>query len=817
MTISVCSEWDETPGNAYLKDPAGTPLCPSNKTFCESNVLSMKCMDRATCNIPGNTLGSAFTDPTWRTANVQFERTEINTASEVRYFVEEQIPFQFANAGLDMAGAYFLPVDPGDLNLTRDLFSQNPNATHEFWVDDYVRKATVPPVLEKNTRSAPQFLVPTNVSCVESFDMHVDEYIELNSEFVLSELDHYINSDSKGVVATAYLPFGTGKVVAMMYCLKIKQDGSVLTTEDIVVRDIEVDSPSAARLALLAVLVIGLSFLETVWVVNDLVARLFDSDSMQKSARRLLGEERASSRWLRPEFVAMVLHAANLLAVSYCLFKFDQGFTHVFWDGFGDRVRGANAIMIYYYVSILLQELGEVLVTKDIAGYLMNGWNVLDLFVVVFGFAASAVLSETAQVTGQIDRLVNNYAFPPFNAFREESTIYLCNASRIVNLLTGALGFFLMARLFKFLAISPVLLVPFAALRRSLTEIAAFATTLVLFTNCFGMFFSKSYGAEMPAFSEGTVFETLFQAALDDFPDEVYDRLQEYRDWRRPVGIISILIFKGAITVSFMNMLITITMEWYGRERSKPGASRFLSESTAERIRHFTGHVWVATAKLLAASSEPARANTEASWRPSVVSRMTRTRPSIVTHGVEDDAPITGAIELRQLGDHRDHHHHHQRAAAPPLDEGSRARLVQLDEAVQHMRHENAELKRFLKAENDDIKLMVATLLERVAPAVAPVAQTLPTRARHANPPFPPVPPSPASPKTPFSTAPQAPHPAASMRSLSPTTTQSRRRPLVRPPRTTPQADTRTVQLNLETEPAATSAPQDGGGEGKAT
>lgn len=155
-----------------------------------------------------------------------------------------------------------------------------------------------------------------------------------------------------------------------------------------------------------------------------------------------------------------------------------------------------------------------------------------------------------------------------------------------VTILISACVFITTFRLFKFLSISPVLVVPFEALVRSKNEIGAFIATLTLFMFAFAFFFTFMFGADMEEFNGLSVsMDTLFSAAFDAFDDGIYDRLDELDSVASFTGHMMIYVFVCLVTISFMNMLVTITMEFYSAEREKPESKDFLSANTKKIFR----------------------------------------------------------------------------------------------------------------------------------------------------------------------------------------------------------------------------------------
>lgn len=208
------------------------------------------------------------------------------------------------------------------------------------------------------------------------------------------------------------------------------------------------------------------------------------------------------------------------------------------------------------------------------------------------GSVAWLRIESTAVLVGHVDKQINQQNSPPYNAYREEAACIFVERGPTDFAFVGIMFFFLTCRLFKYLRIFPVLLVPFKALVNSVYEIFAFFITLGLIMFAFSLTFSSMYGGDIDKFSGIlTSLSTLFNAALDGFDDDVTDRLAEMGGVQETVGNILVYVFTALVTLSFMNMLITITMAWYEEERGKAESQKFLADGLKEKLDGFTDDV----------------------------------------------------------------------------------------------------------------------------------------------------------------------------------------------------------------------------------
>lgn len=517
------------------------------------------------------------------------------------------------------------------------------------------------------------------------------------------ELWRYLEVDAKGVLATIYLPLASGKLVSLLYTMRFNSDGRVITTENVIVRDLREDN-SAAELACMTILVLILLlilFHQFMQALDELVDLAQDC-ALSRFLERSLGKT-AAQQLLAPRKWKLALGVLMVCWAAYVMSEFDTAFAHIFTKSRGDRLLALVHISTFFLMSIVVQETTELLISGDVKGYFSDGFNYLDILTITTGIASFALLIEIATRVGDIDAKSVKNNFPPFHAYSEESIFYLAERDLTLSLMLGAMMFTLVARQFKYLSIFPTLLVPFAALRRSAKEILSFGVTLMLFIGCFAQLFMHAFGADQPEFSgAANLMNTLFTAAFDDFPDGVYDRVAEYGPTKRGLGYLAMFAFRALITISFMNMLITITMEWYGTERDKPGASQLVTPQMREYLT-----AWK--------SKNSARAN----W---VSSRLPLHKKG---RGVGDGEEQ--GIDMSVLDADKDLSAEETKDADPTREppgsgqQSHESQLQRLGQAVMDMQQDTRDLRALIQAENAETRQMMNELRSVLAPGRLPL------------------------------------------------------------------------------------------------
>lgn len=571
VSISTCDYWMSDPPNAYLEPPVETSLCMDNQTFCEAIFISMQCTNRTECNIPYNTLASNWYNPPTSLA-VQKMWRELSTITQVYWYLGSYWTSMFGAMGVNVVTSGMFPVDSG-----------------EFGLFNISKTVPGPPKQKYVQRNSPMHFVPRNETCYDIYRNRGPDFASDYSTFLTDELDSIVTGETPAIIANAYMPLATGKILNIMYLFEISKDGTYSTTEYVHVKNTSNESSRTTYviLPILAFIVIFLAgklmldtnmqwcqYIDKNWAITDL-----EDHGWRATLTRFVHKFH--------KVFTMLSHIA-VLAVGCVLFtQFIEAYNVFDPDEEANKISALTAVCSMFYVSLVYEEFSEICLSGEtLSEYFGNMWNWVDLLAVIPGLLAFSFLAIAASRAGEIDRFINKMAYPPYNAYREETAIQQCEDGATLATLISISLFALTFRLFKFLSIFPVLVVPFQALIKSKYEIGSFFITLLLFMTAFAFAFTFLYGGDIEAFSGiETSMETLFNAALDEFDDSVGDRLGTMSPLEEQTGTVLVFIFQALVTVSFMNMLITITMAWYEAEREKPESQEFLSDGMKHRVQ----------------------------------------------------------------------------------------------------------------------------------------------------------------------------------------------------------------------------------------
>lgn len=546
ISLSNCDDWLDDPPNEYMDPPRQTNLCMNNETFCESYFLALECTNRTACQIPQTTFDKVLSDFGDDTTNYGSMKKYATTLPE-DYWYNTQYYSTMLPYDVQSASGGWTPIDPGPPFMNQTISDP------------------VPPSRLTGSLGVPLHYATRNQSCYALYQEHKDAYYDDLGEFVKSSLEKMLWTYTPAVVATLYLPFATDHVVSLLYTFKISPDGTYVLTEDVHTKPLT-GKISADFSWCLELMALCLSATACIQIYSQAV-RIVTTKKLD-SSDTVLG-----TRW---QWVLLGLTVVALgVSFVYNMIQFDKCYLRLFFDGTQQSkdsfVRVTN-ITVWFYVTILVEEVSEMLAARaNMQSYFVDSmWNMLDWLVCCFGIASTAYIKRSAEWLGELDEEVNRNIFPPYNSWREQTIIAQYNIDNITAILLAITTFFIVCRLFKFLSIIPTLVVPFEALRKSKYEIGAFVVTLVLFLSAYSLFFFFMFGADIEEFS-GVVLalQQLLNAAFDDFDEDVYNRLGELDNWTESAGLGMIFFFRFVITLSFMNMLITITMEWYTLERER--------------------------------------------------------------------------------------------------------------------------------------------------------------------------------------------------------------------------------------------------------
>ena len=106
---------------------------------------------------------------------------------------------------------------------------------------------------------------------------------------------------------------------------------------------------------------------------------------------------------------------------------------------------------------------------------------------IILGIAVPVEVSMTSQYIGSVAKRISDNFPPPYNAWREEVALAQLESDPQTGVQMSLLVFFVFLRLFKFLAMIPILDVPFRSIQKSAKELTVFVLVLSLFHFAFAI------------------------------------------------------------------------------------------------------------------------------------------------------------------------------------------------------------------------------------------------------------------------------------------------------------------------------------------